>query len=142
MSITCFNLWNEGCAGGGESTTVGAIGASGADFYRCPATTTKSAAEFVTNSLSTRPPEFIYDPDDGCTFDIWFNRHEDVIAKDGSTLDEAASARLIVLKVDAAAYAHSTNHILPKTASEVCFDDTVKTPKELPHHFARCLKLF
>ncbi|VDM29766.1 unnamed protein product, partial [Toxocara canis] len=49
-----------------------------------------SAAQFVTNSLSTRLPEFIYDPDNSYTFDVWFNRYEDVIVQDGSTLDEAA----------------------------------------------------
>ncbi|VDM36889.1 unnamed protein product [Toxocara canis] len=92
-----------------------------------------SAAEFVTNSLSARLPEFIYDPDSGCTFDVC-SRYEDVTAKDGSTLDEAARARLIVSKLDAAAYARFTNQILPKRASELCFDDTVKTLKELFRH--------
>uniref|UniRef100_A0A8L8KMA2 Fatty acyl-CoA reductase n=1 Tax=Heligmosomoides polygyrus TaxID=6339 RepID=A0A8L8KMA2_HELPZ len=47
--------------------------------------------------------ERICDPDNGCTFDIWYNRYEDVISKDGeSTLDDAAKARLIVSKLDAA----------------------------------------
>ncbi|KHN82971.1 Uncharacterized protein K02A2.6, partial [Toxocara canis] len=86
------------------------------------------------NSLSTRLPEFIYDPDNGCTFDVWIHRYEDVIVQDGSTLDEAAKARLIVSKLDAAAYARFTNHILPKRPSELCFDDTVKTLKELFGH--------
>ncbi|VDM43615.1 unnamed protein product [Toxocara canis] len=93
-----------------------------------------STAEFITNSLSTRLPEFIYDPDNGCTFDVWIHRYEDVIVQDGSTLDEAAKARLIVSKLDAAAYARFTNHILPKRPSELCFDDTVKTLKELFGH--------
>ncbi|VDM28233.1 unnamed protein product [Toxocara canis] len=46
-----------------------------------------SAAEFITNSLSTRLPEFIDEPGNGCRFDVWFNRYEDVITKDGSALD-------------------------------------------------------
>uniref|UniRef100_A0A183TWX4 Retrotrans_gag domain-containing protein n=1 Tax=Toxocara canis TaxID=6265 RepID=A0A183TWX4_TOXCA len=93
-----------------------------------------SAAEFITNSLSTTLPEFIYDPDNGCTFDVWINRYEDVIVQDSSSLDEAAKARLIVSKLDTAAYARFTNRILPKRASELCFDDTVKTLKELFVH--------
>ncbi|KAK6060409.1 hypothetical protein COOONC_01930, partial [Cooperia oncophora] len=36
-----------------------------------------STAEFVTNSLSSRLPEFVYDPDNGCTFEVWYNRYED-----------------------------------------------------------------
>ncbi|KAK6733040.1 hypothetical protein RB195_017045 [Necator americanus] len=49
-----------------------------------------ATAEFVTNSLSTRSPEFVYDPENGCTFEVWYNRYEDVISKDGATLDDAA----------------------------------------------------
>ncbi|VDM38638.1 unnamed protein product [Toxocara canis] len=99
-----------------------------------PTASPASAAEFVTNSLSTKLPEFIYDPDNGYTFDVWFNRFEDVIVQDGSTPDEAAKARLIVSKLDAVAYTRFTNHILPKRASELCYDDTVKTLKELFGH--------
>ncbi|VDL78973.1 unnamed protein product [Nippostrongylus brasiliensis] len=29
-----------------------------------------NTTEFVTNSLSTRLPEFVYDPDNGCTFEL------------------------------------------------------------------------
>ncbi|VDM27525.1 unnamed protein product, partial [Toxocara canis] len=99
-----------------------------------PTASPASAAEFVTNSLSTRLPKFIYDPDNGCTFDVWFNLYEDVIVQDGSTLDEATKARLIVSKLDAVAYTRFANHILPKRPSELCFDDTVKTLKELFGH--------
>ncbi|KHN80056.1 Uncharacterized protein K02A2.6 [Toxocara canis] len=99
-----------------------------------PTASPASAAEFVTNSLSTKLPEFIYDPDNGYTFDVWFNRFEDVIVQDGSTPDEAAKARLIVSKLDAVAYTRFTNHILSKRASELCYDDTVKTLKELFGH--------
>ncbi|VDM38585.1 unnamed protein product [Toxocara canis] len=93
-----------------------------------PTASRASAAEFVTNALSTRLPEFIHDPDNGCTYD------EDAVAEDGSALDEAERARLIVSKLDAAAYARFTNQILPKRASELCFDDNVKTLKELFGH--------
>ncbi|VDM48469.1 unnamed protein product [Toxocara canis] len=53
---------------------------------------------------------------------------------DGSTLGEAAKARLIVSKLDATAHARFTNHILPKRAFKLCFDDTVRTLKELLGH--------
>ncbi|VDM24985.1 unnamed protein product [Toxocara canis] len=61
-----------------------------------PTASPAPAAEFVANSLSTWLPEFIYDPDNGCTFDVWINRYEDVIVQDGSTVDEAAKALLII----------------------------------------------
>ncbi|VDM48708.1 unnamed protein product [Toxocara canis] len=48
-----------------------------------------------------------------------------------SAIDEAAKARLIVSKLDAAAHARLTSDILPKRASQVCCDGTVKTLKEL-----------
>ncbi|EYC05923.1 hypothetical protein Y032_0079g1259 [Ancylostoma ceylanicum] len=83
-----------------------------------PAAPPASTAEFVTNSLSTRLPEFTYDPDNGCTFDVWYNRYEDIIANDGSTLDTAA-------------YARFTNHILPNKTFDVSLDESEKTLKEL-----------
>ncbi|VDM43190.1 unnamed protein product [Toxocara canis] len=82
-----------------------------------------ASPDLLLNSL----PDFIYDPDNGCTFDVWFNRCENVIAKDGSTLYKAARARLIVPNFDAAAYSRFTNHILLKRASKVGFDDTTNT---------------
>uniref|UniRef100_W6NBQ2 RNA-directed DNA polymerase n=1 Tax=Haemonchus contortus TaxID=6289 RepID=W6NBQ2_HAECO len=93
-----------------------------------------NAAEFAMNSLSTRLPEFVYDPDNGCTFEVWYNRYEDVISKDGAALDEAAKARLIVPKLDAITYFRFTSHILPKRACELSLSDTVATLKELFGH--------
>ncbi|PIO63819.1 reverse transcriptase [Teladorsagia circumcincta] len=52
----------------------------------------------------------------------------------GATLDDAAKARLIVSKLDAAAFARFTNHILPKKPAEVSVQDTVKTLQELFGH--------
>ncbi|KAK6760445.1 hypothetical protein RB195_021786 [Necator americanus] len=34
-----------------------------------------ATAKFVTNSLSTRLPGFVYDPDNGCTFDHFCIQH-------------------------------------------------------------------
>ncbi|KHN82842.1 hypothetical protein Tcan_01085, partial [Toxocara canis] len=45
-----------------------------------------------------------------------------------------AKARLFVSKLDAVANARFTNNILPIRASELCYDDTVKTLKELFGH--------
>ncbi|KAK6736008.1 hypothetical protein RB195_018967 [Necator americanus] len=93
-----------------------------------------ATAEFVTNFLSTGLPEFAYDPENGSTFEVWYNRCEDVISKDGATLDDVAKARLIVSKLDAVTYARFTNHILPKRACDVPLTDTVAVVKELFGH--------
>ncbi|XGW14023.1 hypothetical protein V3C99_000366 [Haemonchus contortus] len=93
-----------------------------------------TSAEFVTNSLSARLPEFTHDSENGCTFDVWYSRYEDIITQDGATLDEAAKARLIVSKLDAPAYAHFTNHILPRKAAEISLAETVKTLQKLFGH--------
>ncbi|VDM47782.1 unnamed protein product, partial [Toxocara canis] len=45
-----------------------------------------------------------------------------------------AKARLFVSKLDAVANARFTNNILLIRASELCYDDTVKTLKELFGH--------
>ncbi|KAK6758290.1 hypothetical protein RB195_015854 [Necator americanus] len=80
-----------------------------------------ATAEFVTNSLSTRLPEFVYDPENGYTFEVWYNHYENVISKDGATLDDTAKARLIVSKLDAVTYARFTKNILPKRACDFPF---------------------
>ncbi|RCN28643.1 hypothetical protein ANCCAN_25611 [Ancylostoma caninum] len=89
---------------------------------------------FVTKSLSAHLPEFIYDLDNGGRFNVWCNCYEDIIAKDGSTLDDVARARLVVSKLDAATFARFTIQILPKKTSDVSLDETVKTFKELFRH--------
>ncbi|KAK6761651.1 hypothetical protein RB195_022656 [Necator americanus] len=69
-------------------------------------TASVATAEFVTNSLSTCLLEFVCDPDNYCTFEVWYNRYEDVISKDGVTLDDAAKARLIVYKSEICQHRH------------------------------------
>ncbi|KAK6739479.1 hypothetical protein RB195_008142 [Necator americanus] len=68
-----------------------------------------SPAELVTNSASTRLPEFVYD-------------------------SENAKAQLIVSKLGAVTYARFTNHIFPKRACDAPLTDTVAVPKELFGH--------
>src|ERR1700735_1744091 len=45
--------------------------------------TSSSTNEFVTNSLVTRLPVFSYDPENGGTFEAWYNRYEDILCSDG-----------------------------------------------------------
>lgn len=77
-----------------------------------------SAAEFFTSSLLMRLLKFAYDPEHASTSGALFKRCEDATSKDCSTLDNAGTARFVVLKLGAAAYADCTGHIVPKSVSE------------------------
>ncbi|VDM49886.1 unnamed protein product [Toxocara canis] len=65
----------------------------------------------------------------GCTFDVWFNRYKGVIAKDGSKLDEVGGH-----PSSSRSWMQQLTPVLPTTskrAPKVCFDDTVKMLKAL-----------
>uniref|UniRef100_A0A7I5EEB5 HET domain-containing protein n=1 Tax=Haemonchus contortus TaxID=6289 RepID=A0A7I5EEB5_HAECO len=70
------------------------------------------------NSLSARLPEFVYDPENGCTFEACYNHSKDDISKDGAALDEAAKAQAIVFKLEAITYTRFTSRIIPRRACE------------------------
>ncbi|VDM46090.1 unnamed protein product [Toxocara canis] len=55
---------------------------------------------------------------------------DNLLVENGS-IHLAVRDRLIVSKLDAASYTRFTNHVLPKRDSELCYNDTVKTSKEL-----------
>ncbi|KIH60617.1 hypothetical protein ANCDUO_09124 [Ancylostoma duodenale] len=74
-------------------------------------------------------------------FDVWCNLYEDMIANDGSTLEDTARARLIVYKQEAATYARFSNHILSKKTLDNSLDETVKTHKEQHIRFRPSLHL-
>uniref|UniRef100_A0A1I7X2E3 CCHC-type domain-containing protein n=1 Tax=Heterorhabditis bacteriophora TaxID=37862 RepID=A0A1I7X2E3_HETBA len=59
--------------------------------------------------------KFIFEPDQGETFDIWYKRFKDVFMEDGATLDDKQKTRLLVSRLDSATHARFTGHILPKT---------------------------
>jgi hypothetical protein len=48
------------------------------------------ASDLILSVLSKRIPTFTYDPDNGLTFDVWFQRFEDVMSQEGSKLNPAA----------------------------------------------------
>ncbi|CAR99494.1 Protein CBG28124 [Caenorhabditis briggsae] len=57
-------------------------------------TTPTSGHNFLVESISKRIPIFTYDPDDDQTFDTWYARYEDVLTKDGESLEEARKSTL------------------------------------------------
>ncbi|XP_018497223.1 uncharacterized protein LOC108865058 [Galendromus occidentalis] len=109
--------------------------------------TPRSTPETTTMNLLMRQiPEFRYDPEDGLTFDLWFNRYESVLEKEGAALDDTAKVRFIVQKLDQDAFQKYDAHILPKKYSDLNFADTISKLKELFGHrgseFARRYQYF
>uniref|UniRef100_A0A8R1I9S6 DUF7083 domain-containing protein n=1 Tax=Caenorhabditis japonica TaxID=281687 RepID=A0A8R1I9S6_CAEJA len=96
------------------------------------APTAESRKVSIMDSLSARLPTFAYDKDHQCTFDSWYSRYEDLIEKEGSELDDATKARLVLLKLDAHSYALFTSLILPKKPADLKLEEVVKM---LRQHF-------
>ncbi|XP_062538690.1 uncharacterized protein K02A2.6-like [Armigeres subalbatus] len=69
-----------------------------------------SRDEIVLDSLSSNITEFVYDPEQGCTFDSWYARYADLFDKDAEKLDDAAKVRLLMRKLNPAAHERFTIH--------------------------------
>lgn len=83
--------------------------------------------------------EFTYRPEEGCTFDAWYARYEDLFELDAAKMDDAAKARVLVRKLDTPAYTRFSNFILPRVPNELTFAETVK---ELRNVFGRNISIF
>uniref|UniRef100_A0A8R1EI06 DUF7083 domain-containing protein n=1 Tax=Caenorhabditis japonica TaxID=281687 RepID=A0A8R1EI06_CAEJA len=92
---------------------------------------TQSDHTNTINSLNGRISTFIYNSEDGETFDRWYGRYEDVIKVDGAQLDDASKARFLVTKLEKHEAEQFRNHILPKMPAEVNFDETVAMLRKL-----------
>ncbi|CAO4386706.1 unnamed protein product [Caenorhabditis nigoni] len=93
-------------------------------------TTATNGTSQLVESISTRIPNFVYEPDEDLTFDAWYSRYEDVITKDGATLTDEVKARLVLAKLNAKEYSHFANRILPETPNSLKFEDLVPKLKE------------
>ncbi|CAJ0603694.1 unnamed protein product [Cylicocyclus nassatus] len=86
-----------------------------------------SSEDYVMNALATRLPEFNHDPENGCTFDVWLQRYENIIKNDGAALDDNAKARLIVSRLDQKTHARLANTIAPKKIEDMDLQTTKAT---------------
>ncbi|CAH8670750.1 unnamed protein product [Schistosoma haematobium] len=69
--------------------------------------------------------EFIFDADNGHTFEAWFGRIEDIFRVEFAAIDDAKKVRLLLQKLGPNEHQKYKNHILPKHPREVNFDETV-----------------
>ncbi|XP_055634237.1 uncharacterized protein K02A2.6-like [Toxorhynchites rutilus septentrionalis] len=81
--------------------------------------------ERVLDSLSSNMAEFVYDKDNGHTFDAWFSRYVDLFDKDARKLDDAAKVRLLLRKLSPPDHERYNSFILPRLAREFTFTETV-----------------
>src|SRR5690606_25336722 len=85
----------------------------------------------VSKLLADRLPELVYDPENGCTFVLWYQRYQDIITNDRDSIDSKAQARLIVSKLDSQCYARYASTILAKTSADLSHEETVKVYNDL-----------
>ncbi|XP_055622048.1 uncharacterized protein K02A2.6-like [Toxorhynchites rutilus septentrionalis] len=75
--------------------------------------------ERVLDSLSSNMAEFVYDKDNGHTFDAWFSRYVDLFDKDARKLDDAAKVRLLLRKLSPPDHERYNSFILPRLALSI-----------------------
>ncbi|XP_055529709.1 uncharacterized protein K02A2.6-like [Wyeomyia smithii] len=90
-----------------------------------------SRDESVLDSLSSNMAKFIYDKENGHTFDAWFSRYVDLFDKDAGKLDDAAKVRLLLRKLSPPDFERYNSFILPKLARKFTFSETVEKLKSL-----------
>ncbi|XP_019542999.2 uncharacterized protein K02A2.6-like [Aedes albopictus] len=87
--------------------------------------------EHTLEALSSNISEFVFDPENGVTFEKWFARYTDLFESDARHLDDAAKVRLLLRKLDTTSHSRYLNYILPRLPRDVTFDDTVSTLKKI-----------
>ncbi|KAF2889200.1 hypothetical protein ILUMI_16973 [Ignelater luminosus] len=69
-------------------------------------------AELIIEPIANSIQEFVYDPENGLTFDKWYARYEDIFTATGNQLDEHAKVRLLLRKLDQKSHSMSTTYCL------------------------------
>ncbi|XP_055522952.1 uncharacterized protein K02A2.6-like [Wyeomyia smithii] len=90
-----------------------------------------SRDESVLDSLSSNMVEFVYDKNNGHTFDAWFSRYVDLFDKDAARIDDAAKVRLLLRKLSPQDHERYNSFILPKQARGFSFEETIQKLKSL-----------
>lgn len=102
------------------------------------------AIEQTIDTLAKAMREFVYQPEDGLTFESWFLRYEDLFGEDAGALDDRAKVRLLLRKLSANDFERYSNTILPRAARELTFQETIDALEELFGHaesqFSLCYK--
>ncbi|XP_055589911.1 uncharacterized protein K02A2.6-like [Uranotaenia lowii] len=87
--------------------------------------------ELVLESLASNIKEFHYDPENGHTFDRWFQKYEDLFLQDGAKLEDAAKVRLLLRSLHVGVHDRYLNFLLPNHPRDFQFHETVQKLKQL-----------
>lgn len=90
-----------------------------------------------TESLASGIIEFIYDAENGLTFDAWFARYEGLFNVDAK--DFAAKVRLLLRKLNTTCHKQYVDYILLREPKDFTLDETVKKLKQM---FGKKVSLF
>ncbi|VDL68913.1 unnamed protein product, partial [Nippostrongylus brasiliensis] len=85
----------------------------------------------LMSELHGRMTTFSFDPDMDHCFTRWFDRHMDVLSKDGASLSDDARSRLLLGKLNVEVFERYKRQILPKTPSDIPFSEMINILKEM-----------
>ncbi|XP_055681836.1 uncharacterized protein K02A2.6-like [Lutzomyia longipalpis] len=84
------------------------------------------ASEVSVDALARSITPFTYAPENNMTFDVWYGRYKSTFLEDGRNLDDPGRVRLLLRRLDNAAYARYSNLLRPVDPATIPFDDTVQ----------------
>ena len=90
------------------------------------ASTVANAAKPSIDALEMRISEFRYDPEDDCTFELWFERYRDIFEHETQDMAASARVRLLLRHLCTRDRAQYVDAVAPTDVFEREFDDTVK----------------
>ncbi|XP_059617802.1 uncharacterized protein K02A2.6-like [Phlebotomus argentipes] len=91
-----------------------------------PRATACSTPAPEVEALARAITPFTDSPDQNLTFETWFSRYKSTFLEDGKNLDEAARVRLLLRRLDGAAYARYANLLRPRDPAEISFEENVR----------------
>lgn len=80
------------------------------------------ALEALANMIET----FVYEEENGLTFENWYNRFRGIISVGAAQMDDKAKVEVVLMKLETSANALYRKSIAPKKPDEYSFDDTIK----------------
>lgn len=82
-------------------------------------------------AIESRIQEFVYEPEEERTFELWWSRHSDIFEVDLASWDDVRKVRLLLRHVHAKVQRMFEDSILPKKPSELSLEDAVKALTKL-----------
>jgi hypothetical protein len=91
------------------------------------------------SNISKNVPEFLYDPDDGQTFEAWYRRFEDIFTIELANEEEEIKVRSLLRLLGPSEYNRYANFILPNDPRSLSFTETIEKLKKV---FGERISLF